>query len=106
MKRRVWIRHRIEKLPEIATTGEVQKTLGVARVTLDKWLQDPFFQAADVARKRKNGRYVWYREKLKLWIVAIAKIGSRSKYAENPGEHDEQTFARAALGIPEDYTIS
>ena len=110
---RGWIQHRLDKLPESATTREVMDTTKISNAMLRRWLADPMFRKAGVAMRLKDG-WQWNREKLKLWVASFppgnpdwTAATGRAKASNPPGEGEtpSRDEARALLGIPEGYRV-
>lgn len=103
---KAWMRVRVSKLPKTAPNAIIAKALGVSALTLYRWRQDEYFQRANVAfLDDKTGRWMWDREILKLWVIAIGADKPTESRKSKLRDDMTQEAARAALGIPEDHTL-
>jgi hypothetical protein len=119
---RGWMPYRLRFMlkKEYLSTEEVRTVLKVSDGVLRRWLADPYFMAADVAKKK--GQWVWHRDRLRLWVIAVVRVKHWSReMTENPPveEYDEnghvvqleefetltQDEARERLNIPLDYVL-
>ena len=98
MKNRGWILLRVDKLPDVATTAEVRDTLKLTHDAVHRWSVNEYATRNRVCW-RENGRVYWDKEKLRIWIIAVAKCGDRkrSTVGTNPPITREQ--ARRHLGM-------
>lgn len=101
--------NRLEKLPESATTGEIERTLKLSARTIDYWLADPQFKKADIAGWSTHKRtYIWDKERLIAWIFAVMKLSETKGYRakkKNPNVAMNPSDAAKMLGIPEGYQV-
>ena len=99
---RGWMCYRLSNLlkKEQMSTQEVRAALKLSESVIRRWIADPYFQKNQIARKSKDGFWIWDATKLKLWVAAVVKFKKEVR-EHNPSTGISKEQAREILGFPE-----
>jgi hypothetical protein len=91
---RGWTRKRFAHLVPPITVTEIVQKLKVHDSTVRHWIRDPEFKQAEIATQDRAGVWVFDRDRLWAWLMAIGSV-------QRLPDSDEPTSEQAAefLGI-------